>query len=165
MPGVNYLRIALLAFVVALFPLGYIKGCSDEKERFDSYKGEVAAAGKAQEERTAARIANDNMLKEEADHDHHEALRRLAAVHARALARMRADASGLIVPSVPAAPGSGAADDDVACFGAGRLNELILGSLEHFLERAADVVQRGETAEAGFQACAEWAVKEWKAPR
>lgn len=97
----NYLRIALLVFVVALFPLGYMKGCSDEKERFDAFKESVAAVGKAQEERTKERTAADKAAKEKADEENRVARDRLLATIGK-LRRERAGSS--FVPAAPSCP-------------------------------------------------------------
>lgn len=74
MTPTEYLRIALLVVVVLLFPLGYLKGCSDEKGRFDAFKGTVEAAGKAQLERTTKQTADDKKRKEKADEEHARAI-------------------------------------------------------------------------------------------
>lgn len=73
-----YIRMAAIVFVVLLFPAGYLKGCADEKERFDTFKAEVEAAGKAQQERTKATIAEDRKRKEKADEEHAAAIADLA---------------------------------------------------------------------------------------
>lgn len=92
----NYIRLAALVFVVLLFPAGYLKGCADEKERFDDFKAMVEAAGKAQEDRTAARIAHDGLLKEEADEENRMARDRLLA----AIRKLRSERpSGSFVPA------------------------------------------------------------------
>lgn len=67
MTPTEYIRIAALVFVVLLFPLGYLKGCSDEKEEFDAFKAQVEAAGRAQEKRTKEIIAENKTAKEKAD--------------------------------------------------------------------------------------------------
>lgn len=67
MTPVEWIRIAGLVFVVLLFPLGYLKGCSDEKEDFDAFKAQVEAAGKAQEDHTKVIIQRDRAEKEKAD--------------------------------------------------------------------------------------------------
>lgn len=44
-----YRLAAIAAIVLALFGFGYYKGHSNMKEKFDAYKAEVTAIGKAQE--------------------------------------------------------------------------------------------------------------------
>lgn len=156
----QYIRLAAIVAVVLLFPAGYLKGCSDEKERFDEYRGAVEAVGQEQEKRTAARIADDNRLREEADHDHQEALRRIDARGVAALARVRDElARRSIVPAVPQAPGGG--DDPPACFDRGRLNAELVGVLERHAERLSRIAREGEGTAAAFATCQAWALKEY----
>ena len=161
---VMYLRFAMIALVVALFPAGFIAGCMDEKERFDHWKALQAAAGEAQEKRTKERIANAKQAKQEADRAHQKKLSDLRARHAVAVARLRADASRSVLPPVPDAAGrSDFVRPETACFDRDKLDAGIRGSLQRFAERSAEIVQRGAVGAAGFDTCAAWALREWQA--
>lgn len=164
----EYLRIAAIAFVVALFPAGFITGCIDEKERFDAYKSVVAATGKAQEERTADRIASDRATKARVDRDYAARLDRLTRDRADASAKLHEYASRSIVPTIPAPPhggGAGEANRGIVCFARDRLSEGITASLQRFGGRFGESAQLGAGAISGFQACAGWAIEEAAKPR
>jgi hypothetical protein len=158
------IRIAAIIFVLLLFPLGYLKGCSDEKEDYDAFKATVAAAGKAQEDRTKARIADDKKAKERSDRDYQERIDRLNNLASRQHDELQHAASSSIVPTVPAAPrGSGSAAQqsaNVVCFARDRLSQGISAELSSFAERFSASAQTGASAIAGFKACATWAIEE-----
>lgn len=147
MPDVTaYIRIAGIVIVLLLFPLGYLKGCSDEKEDFDAYKATVAAAGKAQEERTKVRIAEDKKAKEKADAEHDKVL---AALNARiASLRARRTDSGFMPPATP-----GTASPDVATFNRSEL-ERALRTLDSEVQGIAD---EGSKAVIDLDAAKAWA--------
>jgi hypothetical protein len=149
LPGVNYLRLAGIVLVVMLFPLGYLKGCSDEKERFEAYKGQVAAVGKAQEERTAARIALDNLLKEEADEDNRAAHARLQSAIGE-LRRERARRS--IVPAAPA----GATSPDRITFDRAALDRAI----RDFDSELTRIIESCDGQRIGLDTAKKWAQHE-----
>lgn len=159
-----YLRAAMIALVVALFPAGFIAGCMDEKARFDAWKDLQGAVGKAQDDRTTARVANDKLTKQEVDRDHKKRLSRLRADHELDLARMRADTDRSLLPAVPDTPGRGdIVRPATVCFDRDKFDAGVRGSLQRFAERTAGIVERGEIGNAGFAACATWALKEWQA--
>lgn len=164
MNPLNYVRVALLVFVVALFPAGFITGCVNEKERFDAYKALAAATGKAQEDRTAAHIANDKQAKQESDRAYQKKLSRLRADHDLDLARLRADADSSLLSAVPDAAGRGDfVRPATLCYDRDKLDAGLRGSIQRFIERSSEIVQRGDVGNAGFQSCAEWALREWQA--
>lgn len=166
MPFEFYIRLACIVFVMALFPAGFVTGCLDEKERFDAYRTKVDLAGEAQESRTRARIALDNLLREEADSDHHGRIAALTTARDTALASLRdARRGSSIVPRIPEAPGSSdrvEPSNAIVCFGADRLRERVDAELARFEERTARSVLRGATAIATSETCTEWAMKEWQ---
>lgn len=143
----NYLRLAGIVLVVLLFPLGYLKGCSDEKERFEAYKGQVAAVGKAQEERTAARVALDNLLKEEADEDNRAAHARLQS----AIGELRRERARRSI--VPAAPAASKCPDGQACFDRTELERAI----EHFRDGVRGLADEGSAVMIDLDTAKEWA--------
>lgn len=161
-------RIAKIAFVVALFPAGFVAGCMDEKERFDAYRNLVAAVGEAQEARTKDRIASDLATKERIDREHKARIARLDLEHNAFVAELLASADSGIVPPVSAAPaggGTGEGDRGVVCFARDRLSQGLSASLQRFADRYAEGVQRGASAIAGFETCASWALEEAAKPR
>lgn len=141
---------------------GYIKGCSDERERFDAFKAQVEAVGEAQRERTLARIAEAKLRKKEADDAHAKEMARLRARLRDTERRMRdaLDTGGGPVPAVPGTPGSGDASG-LICFDREALDRGLRGALERLLAGTAGVIARGDEARAALRACAEWAMKEY----
>jgi hypothetical protein len=159
----QYARLAAIIFVVLLFPAGFIVGCVDEKDRFDTYRDQVKAAGEAQEKWTAGRILADKKLKKDTDDAWKKRMARLNREHDAFAAELLASAHlGLMPPAGPAAPGSGGAEEDgpnVVCFARDRLSEGISRELSSFAGRYAGGVQVGASAIAGFKACTEWALE------
>lgn len=164
----QYIRIAVIVVVVLLFPAGYLKGCSDEKERFDSWKGAQEAIGKAQEDRTIARITSDRQSKEASDNVYKVRIDRLNTLAGSLSDELQRRSRSSIVPPIPAPPaGSGAGEipSGIVCFSRDRLSEGISRELQSFAGRYAEGVQRGAIAIAGFQACSSWALEESAKPR
>jgi len=95
---VKYIGIALA--VLALFGVGYYKGYANQKEKFDTYKAEVAALAAAQEEKTQ-QIDNKNqkLIKETKDAYNNQ------LANLRAYYGMRYNKSGGTMPQVPYTPG------------------------------------------------------------
>jgi hypothetical protein len=155
---IQYLLLAIVFAAVA----GYWKGCTDEKERFDDYRAAVEAVGKAQDERTKARIDSSRVAKREADLAHEKLIGDLLSTHTAELdgMRKRVSAGSRIVPTVPgAAKGRGG---EIGCYKADVLDERVRAALDKFITGAATVLRRGEGDGAGFDTCTEWAIKEWK---
>lgn len=162
-PIAPYIGAAKVIIVVLLFPAGFVAGCTDEKERFDAYKAQVEAAGKAQEDRTEARIAHDNLLKEEADSDHQERLDSLNSELARMRVQLAHAGSG-IVPTVPKPPGGREGvdgGDAVVCFARDRLAEGVERAFQRFAAGSIGSLQFGARAIATSETCSGWAMKEW----
>ncbi len=142
---------------------GYLKGCSDERERFEAFKAQVEAVGKAQHERTLARIAEAKARQKEAEDAHRKELEALRARARDAERRMRdALAGGSPVPAVPRAAEGGAG---TICFDREALDRGLRGALERLLAGTAGIVVRGDEAASAFRACAEWAMKEYRENR
>ena len=150
----------LLLILGALLVGAYVKGCSDEKARFDSYKLAVKAVGEAQEARTKERIAKDKLAKKEADDAHAEKLKDLTARNTATVKRLQRELTSLrILPTVPGAAEGGTG---LLCFQADELERRMDGALAKLLDRTAGVLQRGAEAGAVAETCSAWAMKEWK---
>lgn len=155
-----------LAFgLVAALVLGaYVKGCSDERERHEAFRAQVEAIGKAQHERTLARIAEAKLRKKEADDAHAKEIAALRRRVADAERRMRdaIHASGGPVPAVPGTAESSPSGEGLVCFQRDELDRGIRAALERFLVGTAGVLSRGDEARTAFKTCAEWALKEFE---
>lgn len=100
---------ALGVAMVAAAAFGAAKMHQHDQKAYDAlsaayagFKAEVAAAGKAQNDRAAAIAAHDELLKEEADDDHEAALAKLRADVDRL--RARRSSGGILPPAAPGAP-------------------------------------------------------------
>lgn len=85
--------------------VGYVKGCTDEKQRFASFKAAVTAVGQAQEDRTRARVARDKQRKKESDNEN----LKLRADYQLLAGRLRERARAGVLPERPAPAGRPAA--------------------------------------------------------
>ena len=83
--------------LVLLFSFGYYKGYSNEKQKFDTYKAEVAALAKAQENNTKRIIQTQEQITKKAEIKHEKDISSLRAIYDR----MRNTASGSSVSTVP----------------------------------------------------------------
>lgn len=167
MPLQFCIRVACIAFIVALFPAGFVTGCMDERERFDHWKDLQAVMGEAQEQRTTERIARDKELKRKTDEAWKARIARLNRDHDSFTSELLASAHTSLMPApspITSASGSSEGGSGVVCFAGSRLSEGISGELAQFAERYARSIQEGATAIAGFQACSAWAL-ETNAPR
>lgn len=157
---------ALAWFVGLLLAVGvggYIKGCSDERDRFERFKAQVEAVAEAQRQQTLNRIAEARLRAKEAEDAHRKELDRLRARARDAERRMRdAIAGSSPVPTVPGAAEGGAG---TICFDREALDRGIRGALARFLEGATGIVAQGDEAREAFRACAEWAMREYAAGR
>lgn len=160
--GDNWKLFALVALVCG----AYVKGCSDENERFDQFKGTVDAIGKAQETWAKKRTADQKAITTKKDIDHEETKRQLglALGHVGNLSgELRKRPSGSIVPRIPAtAEGGdgGAGDGGVICFARERLRSGLDGLLQRLGERYRGLVGRGAGAITNFETCATWALEQ-----
>lgn len=147
--GWQYAAYALVAGLM----LGYVKGCTDEKERFDSFKASVEAVGKAQEAATKARIANNKKAKEEIDAQNVKALAGLSARLADARRRLREYASRSVVPAAPTT--SGRPQGEV-CYDNAELGRRVDEALRTFQERTLELIRRGEEAMIDRKSWSDW---------
>lgn len=129
---------------------GYMKGCSDEKERGAAYKAAVKSVGDAQEARTKERILLDKQRKKEADNEN----RKLHADLDVATKRVRERARGSYVP--PAAPG--AKRPELAAFDRAELDRTI----REFTQEVAGFIEQGDQARLDLDTVKRWAQGELK---
>lgn len=159
----DYWKLFALVLLVAS---AYVKGCSDEKERFDEFKGAVAAIGKAQHEKSVRIAADQKAITTKKDANHAETKRHLDLALGRVgdlAGELRKRPGRSIVPPVPASAGggeAGAGDSGIICFASDRLRAGIEGSLQRFGERYRGLAGRGAGAIAGFETCATWALEQ-----
>jgi len=134
-----------VGLILALVAGAYVKGCSDEKERFDRFKGGVEAVGKAQEERTAERIRRDKQLQLEAENAHKAALNKLTGQYERYIARLRDNPGRGNVPTTGTSTGYVVREGDI-CFDREQLASG-MGEADRILrEGAARLLRKGEEA-------------------
>jgi len=109
----------ILLFLGALLVGAYIKGCSDEKERFDSYKIAVKAVGEAQEARTREKITAQKLAKKEADDAHKAKMDALLVKHTATVKRLQRELASFRV--LPPVPGTAEGGTGLLCFQADEL--------------------------------------------
>lgn len=140
------------ALVVGL-ALGYLKGCSDEKERFDDFKVAVHAVGKAQEDATKKTIARQKQVTQEVTDANVKALAGLAARLADARRELREYSSR---GAVPAAPTSTGRPQGEVCYDNAELGRRVDAALRVFSERTLELIRRGEEAMIDRKSWADW---------
>lgn len=138
----------------------YMKGCSDEKQRFDDFVQAAERLGKQQEAWAKEISARNNRSKQEVERAAKVERDRLIAEHAVALERVRRNADRNELPrgrpgtAKPVPPGGGAGiatapkpeqpkPSNVICYDADRLNAGVRAAYDRLLERAGRLVQRG----------------------
>lgn len=132
--------------LIAGLTLGYVKGCTDEKHRFDEYKVAVKAVGQAQE---AWATALGKLNRKRKDIANAENLK-LRADLTLTTDRLRvARAGSRYVP--PAAPG--AKRPDIAPFDRAELERAI----RVFADEAAGIVEEGDKARIDLDTAKRWA--------
>ena len=144
----------LLLFLGAMSISAFFYGLHIGNSRLESYKVAVAAVGKAQEERTAARITADKKLKKEIDNDHKT---KLAASNTRSAAltvKLRAASGGSVLP----APGPGATSSDRTTFDRAELDR----ALREFTAATAGLIGEGDAAVVGLDAGKKWVKEQGK---
>jgi hypothetical protein len=103
---IDPIRLVLVALFVLLPVLGYVKGCTDEKGRFDDFKTAQAAIAQAQEAHTKQVIVEQKTAKEKADAENAAAH---AALDSERLRKQRTRT--IILPTPTACPGGTAPAD------------------------------------------------------
>lgn len=146
---IQYIGYALIAGLA----LGYLKGCSDEKERFESFKVAVEAAGEAQAKATKERIARQKQVTKEVSDANVKALAGLAARLADARRSLREYASR---SAVPAASTSAGRPEGEVCYDNAELGRRVDEALRVFSERTLELIRRGEEALIDRKSWADW---------
>lgn len=156
-------KVWLLLAVAGL--VGMIKGCTDERERHEELMATIERIGKAHQEWSARRTAEQKSITERKDKDHAKKLEVLTAANGDLQRRLRAAAGRSIVPAVPGSPAGGEAGGGVVCFSRDRLAEGLGRSLQRFSDRFGDIASRGARGLADFGTCAEWALEQAEAAK
>lgn len=112
--GVGLIATAVGAYIMTLRIQRdhYRAEFENEQAAFVFFKAEVAAIGKAQKERAAAIAAHDELLKEEADHDHTVAVGKLHAD----IERVRHERDSARRSFLSAVPAGSRCPDGQTCF-------------------------------------------------
>lgn len=142
MLGLDPIRAVLVALFVLLPFAGYVKGCSDERGRFEDFKRAEAAVAKAQEEQTARVIKEQKTAKEKADAENRNAR--------AALERLRRERSRTVY--VPA-PAPATRRPDLACFDRSALEQAI----RRLAERVSGIAAKGDEAAVDLNSARRWA--------
>lgn len=146
---------AFWGVLVLLLAGAYVKGCSDERERFVSFKAAVAAEGRAAEERTRRRIAADKELKRKADERYAKEKLVLTGKLAAAHKRLRDNSRGSILP----AAGPGSKRPDRITFDRAELDGAFRGfdsEIRGILDETTTIVGEGDEARLGLNVARGW---------
>lgn len=146
-PFLPPLRMSWVVYaLVAGLLVGYVKGCTDEQQRFAAFRAAVDAVGKAQEQRTRERIALDVKRKKESDREN----LRLRADYNLVAKRLRDErASRGLLPARPTAAGGPA----VAAFDWDQLDRAILD----YRGAVAQLLEEGDQARIDLDTARRWA--------
>lgn len=149
----NWAALALVALVCG----AYVKGCSDERERFDDFKEQLEATSKRQKEWRDARIATQQRITTESNEAFKAELKGLRTRNADLANQLRKRASADIVPTSPNAP-SGDPGGGEICYDRARLAGGVRDAVDRFLGRSLTSVSGGSEKIAALVAC----VKSWE---
>jgi len=131
---------AVVYTALILGPAAYMKGCSDEALRFESFKGGVEAIGKQAELNTHARIEQDKRIALEVMNENSAAFRILADINTRL---HNARASSSIVPN---SNNSTQAAGGTVCYSQTNLNRTMGESLQRLRDATHRILQQGDEA-------------------
>lgn len=150
--------------LVVMMALSYVKGCSDEKERFESYKEAVEAVGRVAEQRAKEETARRGALTKEKDDAWKKRIAELDRDNADLHDRLRTDTSRGVLPTVSGAAegGSGA---NLLCFERDKLERGVGAALDGLLAGSTEILRRGDRRAAALAACGSWAIEQWKLDR
>lgn len=144
----GFIRAAILIFVVALFPAGFVVGCLDEKDRHEQTKAAVRAAGEAREKATREQEIRDRQAKLETEMNHANELKardaRFSALYARYAKLLNTPSSSSLVSGRTAGSTEPVPASGVVCFKHDELERGIQQALGRFAIRALQLLQRGE---------------------
>lgn len=138
------IRALLLAMVILLPFVGYVKGCSDEKSRFDDWKRLQASLAKTQEEMSKRIITENRTAKEKADAEN-------AAARA-ALDKLRHERPRTIVRFLPATTAN-AGGPARSCADTAELER----ALQRLDAGVQGLIDEGDAAEVDLNSARRWA--------
>lgn len=144
------LLVGLLGSYIAVLRIQRDEARADfrvEHAAFETFKVKVAAEGEIARQRAEAIAAHDELLKEEADEEHRQALDTLRADVGR-LRRERDDARSRFLPPTAAGPGS----PDLACFDRAEY----LGAYRDLVSEIRGAVDEGSKAVIDLNAAKRW---------
>lgn len=138
-------RFVAYALVAGLL-VGYVKGCSDEKDRRKEFQATVKAVGQAQDKWTKERTALDKLRKEKANAE----TLKLRADYDALSKRLRVErARSRLVPAAPAT----ARRPEVVTFDRAELER----ALRAFVEGAAGIAEEGDHHRLDLDVAKRWA--------
>lgn len=155
----SYWKLIAVALLIAS---AYVKGCSDEKERFDEYKALVTAVGQAQERWAAAHRTAQKALTSRMEKAYEMDLALLRHSNAGLAEQLRlATTSTRIVPSVPDTA-TGDLKPSLSCFEGDQLDAGIQLALGKLLAGITGLFQKCAESALEGRACAAWVLEQWK---
>jgi hypothetical protein len=153
-----------LAIAVGVFLWGLHLG----EAQLEAYQAKVEAAQRVADAERAVRIAARKEITTRRDARYARTLTALKARHADAVAgleRLLGASAGHLVPgAVPgAAPGGeGLGAAATVCFDPADLDRRLAAALRRFAQGSAAILQRGDAAGTGLDACAGWVIEQWQ---
>lgn len=141
---------AVLYTALAVVPPAYIKGCSDEKSRFEDFKRGVEVLGRAHEEMAKATALRHTGIAKEVEHENAAALRTLADLYSGLL---NAPPRTRIVPAPSPGP---AGTEEKVCYSGDDLSRGMEAALREFEEATYGILRKGDEALIDRAAWGEW---------
>lgn len=142
------IRLAIILFVVGLFPAGFITGCQHEKERHDQTKAYYKALGERQEKETKDRIDKDKADKSKVEIAHAKSIKdrqdKFSSLYARYAGMLNDNSHSGIVSGHPSGAGEPVQKIGAVCFNGDGLDLKIRQALSRFATGAVELLQRGE---------------------
>lgn len=149
----GYVRMFLALVVVLLFPLGYLKGCSDERKHFVRYQAQVEAIGELHAVRVARVMIEQQRITKEVTNELRAKVEALDADNRLLADRLRAAlARARIVPG-PRKPAAGNKDPSRVCFDGPKLDQRIREGLRELSESLGESIHRGAGGLIALGAC------------
>lgn len=157
---------------LALIAAAYVKGCSDESDRFDEFKTQLRATQAEQARWSAARTKTQQEISAQSGRETTAALTALRSTN-DSLARelLKRPSGGQQLPSLPK-PAPGDKDPSTVCFQRDKLDEGIRAAVGRFQESrdkllrgSLEVLQRGDEKVVTLVQCEAWAAEQEKLNR